>query len=287
MIDILAQRTVSAFPLSIGTSLAFESLMDGPQPAYDPEREIPQKIQLTDYQELWINVETLFRNILGAITKEDEAHLMPGEILECLLEECELIEELVRENSHDQVKVIFYRNKREGLERAHPFAVIRKNSTPKQIQYDSANTLVCNQFFKHHREKPNVVEFKRELTAVGRKRALIMTHTVYDLLFHAKFDLLDLLESHTGVLKPRSMWYTKLKNGGNLAHIPYNSCTLQVFGDNTLFSPQKQAIRSQLIELAEKNNWHAMTTKDRMLLGFSGLRDVSLAAMLKAMLLEI
>jgi len=46
----LASRTVSAFPISIGTSLAFESVFFPRQPSYDPERQIPNRVEVTQYQ---------------------------------------------------------------------------------------------------------------------------------------------------------------------------------------------------------------------------------------------
>ncbi len=63
-LSVLAERTVSAFPLSIGTSLAFESLFDGRQAPYDNERELPSRINIDDYKIFLINVGTLIRNII-------------------------------------------------------------------------------------------------------------------------------------------------------------------------------------------------------------------------------
>jgi hypothetical protein len=284
---LLSQRTTSAFPLSIGTSLAFESLMDGLQPAYDPLREIPERVRLSNYQEFWINVETLFRNILGSISSSDETNVMPGDIMSVLQEEVDLIKELVREHTHNQMRVVFYQNKHKFLEKKHPFAIIKRSATEKQHANERLKDVVCGGFFNHNRDREDVLQFTNELQPNKRIKALIITHQIYDLLFDSRFDELDLLESHTGVLKKKSLWYTKLKNGGNVAQMPFNACTLQVFGDNTTFGPQKANIRQTLIALAQTNNWHGSTTKDRMYLGFSTLADVSLSTMFKHMLGEI
>jgi hypothetical protein len=53
--DSLSTRTISAFPLSISTSLALESIFTPKLPPYDPNRIIPEHINLIDYQEIWIN----------------------------------------------------------------------------------------------------------------------------------------------------------------------------------------------------------------------------------------
>jgi len=59
------------------------------------------------------------------------------------------------------------------------------------------------------------------------------------------------------------MWYTKLTNGKELSHIPFDRMTLQFFGDNgNLFTGFPIKFRRIMLDIAQKNRWHAMTTKD-------------------------
>mgnify|MGYP000107791658 CR=1 FL=1 len=284
---VLQERAVSAFPISIGTALALESILDGIQPPYDPEREIPERIDLNQYQEFWINIETVYRNILGSVPTAVQSSLLGGEILEVMEEEVELIQELVNNATAGRMKVMFYRNDQKGLARAHPHAVLRKPKTDKQITYQLLCDNVCNAFLKHNKGKSSFAEYDRLLKPLGKPKALIITHQAYDLLSEKFFDELDLLESHTGVLKKRSLWHTKLSDGKNLVRIPVNVCTMQVFGDSVTFSPQPMALRQQVIELSEKFEWHALTTKDRLRLSFGTLKDHHAGSVLSAMLGEI
>ena len=68
--DVLAARSTSSFPLSVGTGLALESLFEPTQERIDPERIIPAKVDITQYDQFWINLFTLTRNLLQAIPAE-------------------------------------------------------------------------------------------------------------------------------------------------------------------------------------------------------------------------
>lgn len=284
--NALEQRAVSAFPLSIGTALALESILDGIQPPYDPAREIPTRINLNQYAEFWFNIETLYRNIIGSVSSEVQKSLLAGEIIEVMIEETGLIKELIENNTLGKTSVVFYRNMQKDLARSHPHARLRQPKTDNQI---SANTLLdksCEVFFKHHKGHADYRMFDRVLTPLGKPKALFVTHQAYDLLSERNFDTLDLLESHTGVLKKKSLWYTKLSGGKDLVRIPLNACTMQVFGDSITFAPQPAPLRAQVVELSEKFEWHAMTTKDRLRFSFDTMRDRFAAEVLKEMLSE-
>lgn len=283
----LEQRAVSAFPLSIGTALALESIMDGIQPPYDPQREIPARINLNQYAEFWVNIETLHRNIIGAVPSDVQKGLLAGEIIEVMVEEAGLIKELIENHTHGQTKVVFYRNLQKGLAKAHPHARLKKPKTDNQIAADSLLERCCEIFFKHHKGHGDYRVFDRLLTPLGKPKTLIITHQAYDLLSDKNFDVLDLLESHTGVLKKKSLWYTKLHGGKDLVRIPLNACTMQVFGDSVTFAPQPTPLRAQVVELSEKFEWHALTTKDRLRFSFDTMRDRFAAEVLKEMLSEV
>lgn len=283
---IMRERAVSAFPISIGTSLALESIMEGIQQPYDPARVIPEKINLTQYREFWINVETLFRNIMGSVSAALQKQLMAAEVLEVLLEEMSLIRELVLNHTHDKVKVVFYRNVLSNLEKAHPHATLMKPITARQMEYHHICDAVVSEAIEQLKNKNPIESFDRILRPTSRPKALFITHIAYDLLSQANFDDVGLLESHTGVLKKRTMWYTKYRNSANLMRLPFNACMMQVFGDANTFIPMPSAIRHAVVDLSEKYRWHTLTTKDRLILSFESLQDNATKVMLKEMLSE-
>ncbi len=78
--NLLLQRTVSGFPLSIGTGLALESILEPVQEVYDPQRVVPEKIKLNKYDAIWFNIDTLVRNIVGSVPTEVQKDVGPGMI---------------------------------------------------------------------------------------------------------------------------------------------------------------------------------------------------------------
>lgn len=280
----LVDRATSAFPISIGTSLALESLFPGTQPAYDPARPIPQRVDVAQYQTFWINLMTLYRNILGAVEKAS-AHLpMPGDILDALVYEIEVIKHAVQLHTHGKTKVCFYASNYKGLPRHYPHAKVRVDGTDKQKAYSQNMQAVIKAYFKDHPESETLQLFELLLTPAVKTKALILTHYAHDLLSWKSFMELDLIESHTGVLKRRALWYTKLQNGKDLARIPFGAMAMQVFGDGQTFSPMPLPVRKQVLDLAEHYKWTATTTTDRIVLGLSTMSDKFTANILKTML---
>lgn len=281
----LSERTMSAFPISIATSLALETLFEGIQPPYDPERIVPQRVELKNYNTFWINLMTLFRNIVGALPKGGEDAVMAGDLSDTLQFEADFIRKLVSDNTLGATKVMFYACNYKHLQSVHPHAKLRTPVTEKQKAYRDLIELTLRDYIKQQPKDGDSKLFDLHLKPKDKDVSLILTHFAYDLLSHREFDELDLIESHTGVLKKRPSWQTKLLNGKDLM-LPFNACTLQVFGDSHTFSPQPIKLREQVIELSKKYGWHGATTKDRMVFGFNSMSDQFAASVLKAMLSE-
>ena len=284
--SVLSDRAMSSWDISIGTALALESLFKGPKPPYDPERVLPPHVDIMGYQELWINVSTLYRNILGSVNTATQKQVMPGEILSVLEYETELIKEIIKQNSKDRVKVIYYCVHYTGLEKKHPEAKIRKDTTEKQIHYTEQETLVIKEFLKRHRKDNGILEFDNAIRSITSSNVLMLTHVAYDLLSYNKFNTLHLLESHTGKCKDISLWWTKLSNSKELMRIPFNILTLQIFGDSQIFLPFPIETRKQILQLAEDKKWTNVTTKERIRLSLDTLKDVFAAVVLKKILNE-
>lgn len=282
----LSNRAMSAFPISIGTSLALESIFKPMQAPYDPARPIPQKVEIGNYEVLWVNLMTLYRNIIGALDKDGVNAVMAGDLSDTLAFEVELIQRLVTDESQGKCEAIFYASNYSGLAKAHPHGILREHKTEKQRLFNSMMEITLGDFFKMQVKSDRFQHFDRLVEPKKMQKGLILTHYAYDLLAWPRFTELDLIESHTGNLKGRGMWYTKLSNSKDLIRMPFNPMTLQVFGDSQTFAAQPLKVRLQLIELANQYAWHPLTTRDRILFSLSTMKDVFTAAVLKEMMSE-
>lgn len=283
MFSVVSGRATSAFPLSVGTSLAFESLVKSNKPSIDPDRRIPQVINLTDYDEIWINVSTLYRNLIGSLTKDDSARVHSGEVAMGLMQEMDVIKEIVAENTFDKVQVIFYVCDYSDINnRKYPHAILRESTTKNQLINDARRNDSINEVLKQKKNLLNIRLFKSELKTTQFRKAIIISHVAHDLLSHVNFSQLDLLESHTGVLKKKHQFNTKYTDGKNYPMLPFNKTLLQVFGDSEHFKAYPMKIRDVVINVAEKYKWTSATTDDKIRYSFSQISDIdSKATLLK------
>ena len=104
----------------------------------------------------------------------------------------------------------------------------------------------------------------------GRSNALIITHIPYDLLSYVNFNRLDLLESHTGKLKPKHLWNTKYYPVGDRSMdiLPFTRKLLMVFGDKVLIHPSEYKLRSLVLDIAENRKWNPATTEAKQIQDF-------------------
>jgi hypothetical protein len=257
MEHLISVREMGQFPLSIPTSLALEGAI-----GIYPERETGINV-LPDYDEMWINLRTLFRNLMGSMKSEEAAAVTPTPVAEALLQEMEHLESIVKERSAGRIHLVFYVSNYRGLEAKYPKAYIRKDSTPKQIIRTEIQKKAIQHLLDLLKEQGghDVRVFELKLKTAKPTKALILTHFAYDLFVYPQFAELELLESHTGVIKPKSLWYTKYVDGKTLPMIPFREDFIQIFGDAETFSPWPIKHRRQIIELAEKHHWTQITTK--------------------------
>lgn len=257
MEHLISVREMGQFPLSIPTSLALEGAI-----GIYPEKETHINV-LPDYDELWINLRTLFRNLMGSMKSEEAAAVTPTPVAEALMSEIEHLESIIKERSANRIHLVFYVSNYKGLESKYPRAYIRKDSTPKQLVRTEIQKKAIGHLLELLKEQGghDVRVFEQKLKTAKPTKALIITHFAYDLFVYPQFSQLDLLESHTGVIKPKSQWYTKYVDGKTLPMIPFREDLVQIFGDAETFAPWPIKHRRQLIELAEKHHWTQLTTK--------------------------
>ena len=264
---LLATRTVSAFPLSIGTSLAFESLFEGRLAPYDPQREIPNKIDIRQYQELWVNLQTLFRNIVGSIEAKQILQLTAVDVAEVMIQEMEVIESLLQVEGHGVCQAVFYAPtyKTAYTHQRHPGIKLRMDTTDHQKVYTA---LLINTLTVVRRMVGDKIRWiDVELIPDAPCKALVMSHFPIDLLSHTHFQRLDLLETHTGKLKPKSLWYTKFAPLGkeDLSTLPFIRKLHVVFGDKVMFHPMDFKLRKLILDTSRQRMWTPMTTESKVL----------------------
>lgn len=260
-------RTVSAFPLSIGTSIAFESLFAGRQTAYDPERPVTH-FDVSDYGEFQININTLIRNIIGSLNDVGFKELDQTKVFNTLVEEVEMIRSILINEGSNHIKPVFYKP-RYVLPSvfSNRYVNLRIPKTEKQLKEESVRLYCAQTFLKEHKED-DVVTYNAHPHPLGKeireKNAIILTHVPYDLLGEKHFKELVLLESHTGAIKKKELWYTKYYKGKEMRPMPFTRKLLAIFGDMVMFSPMLSAYRDIILDAAEKGRWTVFTTEDKI-----------------------
>ena len=258
MSRILAERVISAYPVSVATSLALESLFPTTAPSIDPDRIKPPVVDMKPFKQFYINIDTLYRNIVGACKREDAIRLHPIEIAECIAQELELIESLLLNEGRGQCKLVPYMSDYEFNNRNYPHAIFKGISTDSQKQY-AQMLLATKQTIKRNYLVKDLLSFKCKLEG-KHIPTLLLSHCAFDLVSSKVFSSLQLIESHTGILKGPYQWYTKYTDGKNLPMIPFTEGFLQIFGDSEHFRVWPHKAREIIKNIATQNNWTQLTT---------------------------
>lgn len=281
----LSSRAVGQYPLSVPTSLAIEGLADI-HPELKPRR--PATVTMADH--LWVNVRTLYRNMMGSIENYKRGSVNPEDVTDMIRVEMRILSETVRSISAGKMDVTFYICSLTKLGTEFPYAFLMKDETEFQ-KYDAHHEINSLRPF-YRAELPegvatpgaeyhDVKVFHVYPRTQAGGRTMMLTNYPTDLLHRHDFAELYLLESRTGKVKDHTEFHTKLKTLPKGVQVPFNLFTLQVFGDTArIFSPFPKKARDLLLEVAEKQRWTVMTTKDRIRLGVSQIRDIPLQHLL-------
>ena len=252
--SILEQRAMSGFPLAIGTSLSLETIFNPITEVYDPAREVPDKINTQDYKVYLFNISTITRNIITSVKYEDFQKVKKEELLDTVLEEADFLSQFFTANSLD---IRFYKASYSKVKKLHKDK-LRQSSTPKQMYLDSMYDYVLEKLKLYD----EIVEIDDEVTIEKGSSALIFTHIPWDLRSHDNYSKLDLLESHTGVIKTRKEWYTKYYKVSDLdmSFLPLSKKLLPILGDHVMFKPDKLDKRIELVKYLESKNVNPFTS---------------------------
>lgn len=276
--EALAHRVTSAANVSVGTTIAMETIIPG-WPVFDPARVAPPKVSLHGYNRVMFNLWTLARNLLASVPREERDKVLPQDAGEVLAEEAWEVVSAVEKATAGAVKGLVYFPSYKGLEREYPKGRIRKNTTDKQKASQAMLEGMCEVAAKilETNHKASFARYDVQLRPEGFGTTMILTHFPSDLLSEHRMGKVTLLESHTGVVKPKNLWYTKLFNGKTMSNMPFNAMTLQVFGDDHHFHPWEPKIKNAILEMAQKNRWSWATTSSRIRLDVRSYPDALFA----------
>ena len=255
--ELFKEKETSSFPVAIGTGLALESMFDPVIDPYDPDREIPNKIELKDYKyHIW-NIYTIIRNLLHSVDEKDKISLITDKnFTKELNQEIDTLVNLY--NNTDLTVVIFIPdydkvmdsfNKHKVSEFTKPMVELLavrdylKNYTPDGL----INTITGG--FNIPRMEGNI---------------LLTTHLTVDLL--NKHNKITLLESNTGKVKSKYEWYTKYHPIGkrDLDTIPMVEEVLYILGDHNMVIPAPLTTRLELYQVAIDRRWTSKTTREKI-----------------------
>lgn len=257
MNEKLTSRSMSGFPVSIGTGIALETVFDPVQAVYDDTRQVPEKVNLNDYNNYIFNVSTILRNLTSAVPSGEILTIAKKDILDALLDEINYITEFFHSEG---LTVNFYTNNYAFAKNTYEKeGILRKATTDKQMALDSI-VKYCLDFISKQDE---VAQFSNAISYNREDHALIFTHVPWDLLSYGKFVKLDLLESHTGLIKSRKLWNTKYYPlpDHDMSFLPFMEKLLTTFGDSVMFKPAPIKERIDLWNAMKKKNVNALTSE--------------------------
>ena len=229
------------YPLSVGTALVLEC------DSFDM-RKWPNL--------LYVNLRTLYRNYVASIPVEQRGLLKPAPFIQDYLNEVAEFERIIKELSHNRIKVFFYYPEYKDLTTVLPYTDF------KEYNPDNFDEVEVN-LWKHVKQHGLMTPFNYEIVTQGlppaNEAVLLLSSFVVDLLSASQFPILFLLESYTGKIKRRQEWYTKI-NAGKLRKqevtVPFNKFTIQIFGDKSgALKGSDKELRKVVREMAIKDHW--------------------------------
>lgn len=244
----MADRITGTLPISVGTSLALEALPNA-------------KMHL--YSTLLINIRTIVRNAREAFDKETMKEELPKEndVFEAAKADLiALAEFIVSMKLKTTLELKIYYPSYASLNSYFPMAKLKDltKGTPLQQAVAEIDKNVAKKLLK---------EFDKAIINVNckipdfRGVGLIFSHHPVDLVMTDSYTRLNLLESHTGTIKPYPMFYTKLTGSETMTNIPLNKLTIQIFGDkSTNFYSHSMSVKNEVKQLAEVAKWSTAST---------------------------
>lgn len=262
---LIADRPMSGFPVSMGTGLSLETLFTPVQEVVDTERQFTKLEDPKTYSLYMINVATIARNLLSNFNFEELFKINRKDLIEAFYHELDFIKLhflsqslplIYYYNTYDSVKKIYSNKDR-----------LRVIKTDKQFKVHDMMEL-CMKALK---ERNDVMRVDSTLPPSKKDKVLVLTHIPYDLLSYRRFHSLDLLESNSGAIKSRKLWWTKYYPVPNedMSFMPLMEYALSILGDGVMFKPSKLKERQALLNQFRMKGVHPLSTE--MSMEFMGL----------------
>lgn len=251
----MAVRTFSSLPISVGTGLAIEALVQTP---------------MAKYSSFLINIRTLIRNAIEAFGDDTPT---ADEVAEAVGEDMQGIAEAIATlKIGHQLSMIYYYPSYSGLSSMFPLATLKSAKSELQIAEKKLTDKV-GEIIKKKYEK--VITTNNVTIPDFKGDGIIITHHPVDLATSKSYTRLHLLESHTGTLKGFQSFSTKLTNGKSLTNIPLNKLTIQIFGDNAVnfYAIKSLKVKNEVKRLADEANWSTASTPSFVLSSIKGLNN--------------
>lgn len=280
--DLEAQHAKGEYPISIGTSLAIEKLIN-------PELHKANTPAVTDamkvFDVLFISINTLIRNALSSMPSEIQHGISPKPVTEWVLRDMQLIQTIF---DQEKVPVVFYTLTYKGLLKAYPFGTQRVPKTVKQMStkdlYDEVSNSVTEQIVADHKHGlKDITLMTGDMSVVVEyQRPLFMTSTPIDVIEMGKGGKYGLIQSYTAkIVDAFDMFHffqVNSKHKERSYHrIPFNRLFIQIFGDGKTFHQSGVALLNQILDCADKHEWTQKSTHERIKLtmGIEELWDKS------------
>lgn len=252
------QRELGDLPLSVGTSLAFQSLMG----THPDNPRLPR--QARQIEGIWINLRTLVRNVLDALTREQLDSLTSmTQPARWVVEELAQLGEVMAQLPTTP-KWTVYVTRLDDLKWQYPAASFKTPNTRLQHLRQDRERIILDLVKEYEAQLPVPVMWIKRQPPVTQQRAALLTHHPHELLWRGQFQELMLLESYTGRLKLPKEWPSKLHTLKKDIGMPFNAITLQIFGDGSLFHQAPRAIRDDVIRVAQLRRWSPVTTEMKL-----------------------
>ena len=272
--NIIDSRTTSSFGISIGTSLALETIFGVDKDTYDNER-VFNRITINDYKFYYINVLTLIRNIYTSIASIDLTKLLDSshkEIIEnTLYGEIEMIDSLFRSV---KCEVVFFLPNY-GKVSNKVFLRSNKSMTKKDTIHVNSISMLSSISKELTKLNLNILEGTHKLDS-SQDKILITTHIAVDLLNYKNVRQLFLLESHTGIVKRYSEFNSKYLKSKVLDtnRLPFTEILLRLLGDNLILETPLVKFNSNISTISELHKWNPLTSRTKVITNLKGDKDV-------------
>ena len=257
---ILQDRPQSGFPVSIATSLALETIFEPTQQVFDETRAVPERPDPTLYTDYLFNASTIARNIITSVPYAELAKCSTKDVVQTFLEELDYLQTLFQMQDK---QLHLYVNSYAYARQTYP-EKMRKATTQQQIHsFDLVSACM-----KEAKKLPNILSFSKDISLESKATTLLLSHVPWDLLSYGKFKRLDLLESHTGVIKTRKDWNSKYYRIPNkdMSFLPFWEYLLVTFGDHVMFKPSGTKERVELYEAMLKKKVHPLMSEMQSLM---------------------